>query len=476
MKKTYKNDFLLKYGGYASVMTAIVVVTAIVLNLIVSGFNIKFDLTRNGLYTLSEDTLNLIDSINEDVKIYSMYPEGEEFSVVTEIFDRYAARSEHIKVENIDPYTNPAFATKYTQNGQQPSVGDVIVETAENFSVIPQEEVTDISVDMASQTAYIRGVKIEGALTGTIRQLINGAAENIYELTGHGETALGENLKKELSYSGFDVKTLDIIKEDLPEDCEILVINGPVTDLAQKEYEQIKQYLEYGGKAFITLTIAMDDTPKFDSILADYGIANSKNLVIEGSANYVIENNPIYIIPMLNNSNEICSSIVSAGKNIITPAALSIERLDAKRSTVNIDSLAYSSQYSYTKSLIDISNNNAERTENDPQGSFDIVVAITDKDGNGVENGTRLIVSGTSMFVDDQVNSIVNGGNFGFLINSFSFLNGAETTARTKSIGAEQYLNITQGKAIAVMAFCVIIIPLLILLAGFAVFIRRKNK
>ena len=52
MKKIDTNDPLLKYGGYASVMTAIVVVVVIVLNLAVSGFNIKFDLTKNKLYTL----------------------------------------------------------------------------------------------------------------------------------------------------------------------------------------------------------------------------------------------------------------------------------------------------------------------------------------------------------------------------------------------------------------------------------------
>ena len=59
MKKIDKNDPLLKYGGNASVMTAIVVVAVIVINLIVGSFNIKFDLTKNGLYTLSDDTVTL---------------------------------------------------------------------------------------------------------------------------------------------------------------------------------------------------------------------------------------------------------------------------------------------------------------------------------------------------------------------------------------------------------------------------------
>ena len=124
----------------------------------------------------------------------------------------------------------------------------------------------------------------------------------------------------------------------------------------------------------------------------------------------------------------------------------------------------------------DISSNNAQMTESDPTGPLDIVVSVTDTDNNGTENGTKLIVSGTSMLMEDSVNNIVNGGNFGLVMNAFDFLNGTESTGRTKSIGADEYLNITQSKAVVIMLVSVIVIPLIILLAGFTVFIRRRNK
>ena len=251
MKKIDKNDPLLKYGGYASVMTAIVVVVVIVLNLAVSGFNIKFDLTKNKLYTLSEDTISLLENLKEDVNVYSLYAEGQEISMVTQILDRYASYSGHVKVSNVDPYKDPAFTAKYSKNGEQATIGSVVVETAGGFSVIPQDQVTDITVDQASQTAYIKGIKIESVLTGTIRKLTNGASEAVYELIGHGETAFGESLKTELGYSGFEVKKLDLIKEGvIPEDCGVLIINGPSSDFSSGEADSIKQYLENGGKAF----------------------------------------------------------------------------------------------------------------------------------------------------------------------------------------------------------------------------------
>ena len=177
MKKINKNDPLIKYGGYASLMTAIVVVVVIILNMAVSQFDIKFDLTKNKLYTLSQDTVSLIKDLEQDVNIYSLYAEDSEITVVTEILDKYASYSDRINVSNVDPYTDPSFTVKYTQNGQAPTVGSIVVETDSGFSVIPYDEVADISVDQMSQTAYIRGIKLESVLTGTIRQLTNGAEE-----------------------------------------------------------------------------------------------------------------------------------------------------------------------------------------------------------------------------------------------------------------------------------------------------------
>ena len=123
-----------------------------------------------------------------------------------------------------------------------------------------------------------------------------------------------------------------------------------------------------------------------------------------------------------------------------------------------------------------MNSSSVQQTADDPTGPIDVVVSITDVDNNGTENGTKLVVSGTTMLLEDDINSMVNGGNFAFVMNSFDFLNGTESTGRSKSISADEYLNLTQSKGIIIIIVSVIIIPLAILLAGLTVFIRRKNK
>lgn len=476
MKKIDKNDPLLKYGGYASLMTGIVLAVVIIINLAVSQFDVKFDLTKNKLYTLSEDTVSLLKGLNEDVDIYSVYQEGQEVQVVTEILDKYASYSKHVHVSNVDPYKDPTFAAKYSQNGNEVSAGCLVVSTSKGSAVIPQDQVMDVKVDSNSQTEYYTGVKVESSLTGTIRKLTNGLNEYAYELTGHGETALGDSLKTEMGYSNIEVKSLDLLTEKaVPDDCSILVVNGPTSDFSSAELDAVKGYLEKGGKAFIAIGMTVTDMPNFASLLANYGIADSRKIVIEGSADYVLNNNAVYLLPQLNSNNEICSKLVSAGTKVFMPAGEMIKRLSTVRNSVKIDTLAQSSSYSYAKDIATL-NTNSTKSDSDPKGPMDVAVAITDTDSDGNEAGTKLIVCGSNTIDEDDVNSVVNGGNFAFVMNSLNWLSGSQGAERSKSIGAEQYLNLTQSKAIVIMLICVIVIPLAILIAGFVVFLRRRNK
>ena len=59
-----------KYGGYATVMTAIVIAAVIVVNLLAGLIPLRLDLTRNKLYTLSEQTYDVLKNLDEDVTIY----------------------------------------------------------------------------------------------------------------------------------------------------------------------------------------------------------------------------------------------------------------------------------------------------------------------------------------------------------------------------------------------------------------------
>ncbi|MDD3570958.1 MAG: GldG family protein [Lachnospiraceae bacterium] len=233
--KNEKNKSLLKYGGYASVMTTVVVIVAIVLNMVASQLNIKFDLTKNKLYTISEDTISLLQGLTEDVNIYSVYADGQELPVVTEILDRYASTSKHIIVENVDPYKNPQFAAKYIKNGDSITIGSVVVSTANGYKIISESDLADVYVNEAGES-YMQGIKLESVLTGAIRGLTSGESNVIYALTGHSEAKVYDDLITEMQYGGYSLKDLNLVKGGaIPKDCSILLINAPTTDITDSE-------------------------------------------------------------------------------------------------------------------------------------------------------------------------------------------------------------------------------------------------
>ena len=472
--KDEKNKSLLKYGGYASVMTAVVVIAAIVLNMVASQLNIKFDLTKNKLYTLSEDTISLLKGLTEDVNIYSVYADGEELSVVTEILDRYASNSKHVIVENIDPYKNPQFAAKYIKNGDSIAIGSVVVSTANGYKIISESDLADVYVTEAGES-YMQGIKLEGVLTGAIRSLTSGESNAIYALTGHNEASVYDDLITEMEYSGYILKNLNLVTEStIPTDCSILLINAPATDITDNEIKLISEYMDNGGRVFITLAITLEKMPNLDSLLANYGIADSRRMVIEGSADYVYQQNPYYIVPQLSAENPVSVRLSETKTSAFIPFSVAINTLDVVRSTVVVAPFATSSPYSYSKALEEM--NSYEKAETDPEGPFNIGVTITDIDKAGNEEGVKLVVFGAETVMESDINKIVNGGNYGVVMNALDWLMGNDTLSRSKSLGAEDYLQLTQSKAIVIMFISVILIPLSIIIAGIVVVVRRRNR
>ena len=105
----------MKYGGYATVITLAVVLGLVLLNLAVQQFSPQFDLTKNKLFSLSEQTVQVLDKIKTPVTIYALYEPGKEAGQVKEVLDKYVAKSKNVKLEVVDPEKNPASSPSTTR-------------------------------------------------------------------------------------------------------------------------------------------------------------------------------------------------------------------------------------------------------------------------------------------------------------------------------------------------------------------------
>ena len=94
---------------------------------------------RGGMATLSDQAIEIAQSIDEDTTIYLIGSEdayennqiyssyGLEYSQVASLARRLAEANSHIKVEFVDPDTNPTFISEYAD--EDLSTGKVMVQT-----------------------------------------------------------------------------------------------------------------------------------------------------------------------------------------------------------------------------------------------------------------------------------------------------------------------------------------------------------
>ena len=128
IKNLLKNPKL-RYGGYASLITFAVIVAVIVLNLLLAQLELQVDLTDNDVYTLSEQSREILDELDEDVTIYVLARRNEEPVQIMEALERYAQASPRVRIETVDADRNPGFVAQYDPEGEGLGNGSIIVAT-----------------------------------------------------------------------------------------------------------------------------------------------------------------------------------------------------------------------------------------------------------------------------------------------------------------------------------------------------------
>ena len=133
---------------------------------------------------------------------------------------------------------------------------------------------------------------------------------NVYELTGHGETALSGQVTDVFQKSNMNSQDLNLLTEGaVPADCDLLVVNNPQTDLAVDETEMISDYLKQGGQVLILTGYTPSGCPNLAALCADYGMELKNGFVADSAPGHFYSRNPFYIIPEYDYSSGMLSGI-----------------------------------------------------------------------------------------------------------------------------------------------------------------------
>ncbi len=80
------------------------------------------------------------------------------------------------------------------------------------------------------------------------------AQKKIYYTTGHGENTFSSSVSELLEKNNMTSEELNLLMTgEIPEDCDLLFLYSPATDITEEEQTAILDYMSQGGKVYVML-------------------------------------------------------------------------------------------------------------------------------------------------------------------------------------------------------------------------------
>lgn len=465
-----------RFGGYAALVTLAAVAVLVVLNLIIQQIPSDVDMTKNKLFTLSEQTLDLLDGLEEPVAIYALYRPGQESENVVDVIRKYERASRSVSYEPIDPDKNPAFLQKYDTEDTGLSAGSLIVESGDNFKVIPGVDLYDVSYNQSGQPQVL-GFKAEQRITNALLFVTSGVTPKVYEIIGHGEyTFVQLGLLSTIEKENFEVEELNLLTtNEIPQDADIITMLSPEFDLTDGEVEVLRTYLENDGSAMIFTDIRAGEMPNLNSLLGSFGVNIEFSIVMEGDTSRLYDaNNPLFLAPRLM-AHPITDPLIEGNLTVLMPFNMPIVEADLVKRNIEITPLLQTTDKSWVRTNLE--NANQFQQAGDRPGPADVAVAVSRRKMEMSEpEGFRLVIAGNASFVGSIPPFGTLKPNVDFLMNSLSWLNKRDDSISVRSKSLFTFpLRISGRMQLIYAGIFVILLPLGILIAGLVIWLRRRH-
>ena len=451
----------LKKGGYAAILSVIVIAAVVLLNMIVGRLPEKvrrWDLSGTQIYTVGDTTKELLASLDKNVTIYVVADPTMVDDRITSFVNRYADLSDHIKAEAVDSVLHPDRVKQL--NAENNTILVVCedngkTETIQMSDIIKYDQMSYYYYGQTKETEFDG----EGQLTSAVSYVTNDVQKNIYVTEGHGEVALGTLTSDLLEKSGLTVNTVNLLTGGgIPEDCELLLINAPVSDLADDEKTMVTDYLDGGGKVLLIAGYSDKDRPNLNAVLNAYGLNMEHGLAADTKSCY--QNNPYYIFPTLVSGSEITNGIDRKSTALILQSS-ALNQLDTLPDGVTVEP------------FMETTDGGMLVTESSQTPGTYLLGATAEKT---LDSGTaRLTVFGTPSLIDDGLNSTFsNLTNLDLFMNAVTanFEDVTNVSMPSKSLEVT-YNTVTHGGMWGIVF--ILVIPVATVAAGLMVWLKRRR-
>lgn len=437
-----------RLGANTLVLSLAVLAILVAVNVVVFRHDQRFDLTSDQLFTLSDQSRRIAQSIDRDVRfiLFSSQPAPQ----TQQLLEEYTAINHRIHFERVDPETHPELARQYEVRRQ----GEMIATAGGRTVHLDEND--------------------EPNITNALLRLTHETAKTVCFVEGHGEKSVDStdadgysSVKQELIRETYQVKTVNLVTAGaVPADCSVLVIAGPRKALFPQEAAMVGKYLDGGGKVFVLVDPETDSG--LDPLFQAWNIRVGNNVIIDASG-----------IGRLFGAGPAVPLVVDYGSHPITerfdhtmtffPLARTVDVADRSRFDPLVTELLKTSPASFATSHI-VGNTVSFNPARDQRGPLVVGVAAEKK---VQDRQARLVVIGNSTFATNRWIGLQRNGDLFF--NAVNWLAQEENliSIRPKN-PANRRVTMTAAQQRLLFVLSVLVLPGLAVVGGGWIWWRRR--
>ncbi len=485
--KSFLKSRKARHGSVAIAVVAIVIALVVVLNIVVSLLvdrfpNLVLDFTKNQSFELESDTVEYVSHIDKDITITVLTTEekfeasGTYYIQANKLLEKMESESNgKIKLKYIDLASNPSIPQKYSDaDWTQSNKNMMIVECGDQYKVLTIDDCFEYDQSYYSNygSYYVTASLVE---QGVVTAILNVTTENkvtVDMITGNQEQDY-DSIKSLLQNNAYQVNEISLATGDLDEEAELAILYAPSVDLDEGAIEKLSKWLDNSGKNGRNLiyipTENQVDTPNLDGLMNEWGMQVNEGYVYE-TGNRLVSSSSPYIFTV-----DYADYYQDGLKNPNIP----IVTLYSKDITIKDTSIAHPLLTTSTSSGIYPPDADENWKAEDGLKNEALNVAAEGVKTNTDKKSSKVIVFGSySMFSSEilSYNSFNNSAYFMNVINTVADRDDAGITIEGKSMESAE-LGITDvGTRSVLFTVFVIAVPLLVLVTGLVMWLRRRNK
>lgn len=379
----------------------------------------RFHWNRDAEADLSKRTLQVLASLTNTVKVIAYFDsQNPLYPRVKGLLKEYQYASPRIEVQLVDYLRDAAAAKAVKQQYQLNTLNDkdlVIFESTGGKKVVNAGELSDYDTSelIAGKTNEVYRTHFKGELhfTSAIFSVANDRKPLAYFLIGHDEhspeSADSEGYGKFTAMlrneNNFDVQPRLLGgTNEIPPNCNLLIIAGPTQPLDRTVLDNIQRYLDQGGRLLVAFAsgTARGRPTGLEQLLRNWGVEVGDNIVLDPQHS---TGSGLDVVPVELGKHAIVNALQKSQVQLYMPRSVRALRPAARADEIKVDELLFTGPGTdvYTPG----------RTLDPTQRGPKSLMAVVEKSvPGGIQRGaTRIVVIGDSTLWNNQL--LYSGGN-----------------------------------------------------------------